>query len=217
MAEKMIFIVGEEEAFIEKIINYKFVPGFAPVQRKKNVINLFDSLKVEFPNKKVLEVSTKSNEEIGKLLSAFSLKLDGFYLESVFQSSKVFEGNVQYSELLSKKPSEAKKFIYNLANKKLVCFRYNNQEYPLVPESLFYDYIYIKALYQNQEIATQILKYDIFTDIEFNYKKSINCQARSCAIYVYLYKRGLLDKYIDDLSLFKSLYRTNKTINLFNN
>ncbi len=39
----------------------------------------------------------------------------------------------------------------------------------------------------------QILDYTAFTDIEFNPKKSINCQARSCALYVSLARKELLD------------------------
>jgi len=210
MAEKMIFMVDDKKPFVEIIIDYLFVPGFAPVQRKKNVTNLFYSIKEKYPMKKVLEVSTKSDNELGKMLSAFSLKMDGHFLESIFQSSKVFDGNIQYTDLLDKKPSDAKKFIYNLENKKLICFRYNGEEYPLKPESLFYDYMYVRALYQNKEISSQLVNYDIFTDIEFNYKKSINCQARSCAIFVFLYKNSMLEKYINDLELFKKIYGKDK-------
>ena len=45
----------------------------------------------------------------------------------------------------------------------------------------------IKTIYK------KILNYTAFTDIEFNPKKSINCQARSCALYVSLVKNELLD------------------------
>jgi len=34
--------------------------------------------------------------------------------------------------------------------------------------------------------------YDTFTDIEFNPKRSFNCQARSCALFVALARKGLL-------------------------
>ena len=44
-----------------------------------------------------------------------------------------------------------------------------------------------------KELASQILKYDAFTDIEFNPDKSINCQAKSAALFVSLSKRNLLE------------------------
>jgi len=39
-----------------------------------------------------------------------------------------------------------------------------------------------------------LYKYDAFTDIAFNPAKSINCQARSCALFVSLMKHGLLQE-----------------------
>lgn len=51
------------------------------------------------------------------------------------------------------------------------------------PSTLFYDYIYIKAV-QKTLITDEIQKiadYNYFTDIEFNPTKSINTQAKSVA------------------------------------
>jgi hypothetical protein len=50
------------------------------------------------------------------------------------------------------------------------------------------------------------MNYDTFTDIEFNHQKSINCQARSAAIFVSLRKIEMLDKVLEDKELFRSLY-----------
>lgn len=50
------------------------------------------------------------------------------------------------------------------------------------------------------------MQFDTFTDIEFNPQKSINCQARTVAIFVTLNKYGLFDKFISDKELFKSIY-----------
>jgi hypothetical protein len=32
-------------------------------------------------------------------------------------------------------------------------------------------------------VSSALMDYDLFTDIEFNEKKGLNCQARACAIY----------------------------------
>lgn len=217
MAEKMIFISDGINPFYEKIINYVFVPGFAPIQRKKNVINLNESIKSEFPNLKTLEISTKSDNELGRQLSAFNLKLNGRFVESTFQSSKVFADGSQYEFLIDKKPLEAKRFIQNLPKQSIVKFRFEGTDYSINPKSFFYDYIYIKALQNNHELSSKLKDYDVFTDIEFNYKKSINCQARACAIYAYLLKSGKVDEYLNDLNKFKTLYEGchSDTISLF--
>ena len=206
MAEKLIFISTKTNPFYEKVVNYDFVPGNSPSQRKKNVANLNNALSKLFPGLKALEISTKSENKIGRLLSAFHLKLDDKYIESIFQSSKVFEDGSQYSFLIDKKPIEAKRFINSLAKKEIVGFRFKGIDYPINPKSLFYDYLFVTALRNNPELSLNLKNYDIFTDIEFNYKKSVNCQARACAIYSYLLKTGNVDKYVDDICLFKKLY-----------
>ena len=57
---------------------------------------------------------------------------------------------------------------------------------------MFYDWIYLKTLQQNPAVASSILEYDAFTDIEFNPKKSFSCQARSAALFVALTNNGQL-------------------------
>ena len=217
MAKKMIFISDGINPFYEKVVNYVFVPGFTPTQRRKNVANLNESLLKEFPGLKTLEVSTKSNSELGRQLSAFNLKLNGKSVEAIFQSSKVFSDGSQYEFLIDKKPIEAKRFIQNLPRQDVIKFRFNKIDYPINPKSMFYDYIYINALKDNSELASELVNYDIFTDIEFNYKKSINCQARACAIYSYLLKTGKLEEYISNIKLFKTIYKGQHTdiISLF--
>jgi len=46
--------------------------------------------------------------------------------------------------------------------------------------------------HSGDDIYKSILDYDAFTDIEFNPKKSLNCQARACAVFVSLYRKNLL-------------------------
>jgi len=50
-----------------------------------------------------------------------------------------------------------------------------------------------------------LTKYDAFSDIEFNPKKSINCQARTCAILVSLINLDLLDKAMESPSNFNKI------------
>ena len=217
MAEKMVFISDGINPFYEKLINYTFVPGFAPTQRKKNVQNLNAAISAVFPSLKTLEISTKSDSELGRQLSAFNLKLNGKYVESIFQSSKVFEDGTQHEFLIDKKPIEAKRYIQSLPKREIIKFKFNGVDYPINPKSMFYDFIYIKALNNNPELALKLKEFDVFTDIEFNYKKSINCQARACAIYAYLLKINKVEEYINNLELFKTLYKGNHSdaISLF--
>ena len=179
MATKMCFIVNEKNIFLEEIITFDYVKGLAFSQKQKNVLSFHKSIKELYPDKKIMEISTKSFDEIGVRCSAFNLKLNGYYFESVFQSSKVFEGNVRYDYLKYRLPKEAKQFIHDTEHGELMYFEYNNQKFPLEPKSIFYDYLYIQALIAMKIKDDELLNSDIFTDIEFNEKKQYNCQARA--------------------------------------
>lgn len=128
-------------------------------------------------------------------------------VECIFQSSKVFENGGPFKDLLSKSSLEAKRDERLKASGELKYFECTDKRWDLEPKTMFYDYIYIKALEENKELASKLLEYDCFTDIEFNNKKSINCQARSAAMFVSLKKQNLLNSAIDNIESFKKLYR----------
>ena len=48
-----------------------------------------------------------------------------------------------------------------------------------------------------------MIGYDAFTDIEFNPEKSVNCQAKAAALYVALFRQGVLEQCVD----FDAFYR----------
>ncbi|MGV3134851.1 DarT1-associated NADAR antitoxin family protein, partial [Staphylococcus simulans] len=79
------------------------------------------------------------------------------------------------------------------------CF---GRDFMLDSKKLFYNCLYFKSLTQNEKLATEILKYDAFTDIEFNSKRSLNCQSEACSFYVSLVKRGLLNIALENLESF---------------
>lgn len=88
-----------------------------------------------------------------------------------------------------KTPKDAKRDERLQNSGKLSGFEFFGDKFPLFPQTFFYDYLYVNALFQK---FTQIQNFTAFSDIEFNYKKSINCQARSACIFVALLKLNLL-------------------------
>ena len=81
-------------------------------------------------------------------------------------------------------PKEAKRDERLHKSGSLKAFRYQNEDFPLIPQTVFYDFIYITAIKQSFTIdeVDAILSYNYFTDIEFNPTKSINTQARAVAM-----------------------------------
>jgi hypothetical protein len=72
-------------------------------------------------------------------------------------------------------------------------------------QTVFYDWLYITAIYPHRDWLQRLCNYAGFTDIEFNPSKSINCQARSCALFVSLMKNDLLDRVVTSPEAFTQL------------
>jgi len=206
--KRIYFKVGPEPgpAFVEQVIEFDWHMGMSWQVRQRSSLSMHDAIKENEPEAKVLEVSTKSaNYALGRALSAFNLMLGGMRVENIFQSSKVFNDGGPYRDLLDVEPSVAKKDlrIQNQKNRRLVSFVFDGRKFPTEPKSFFYDYIYISALNTNKNLLSEVTKYNIFTDIEFNQKTPysdsrgpFNCQARACAICVWLVRNRVLEDYL---------------------
>ena len=203
MAKRKTFVVSLNDIFEEKEIEFVFYSGFSTTQKQKSIESLHNAIKELYYDAEILEISSKSPIELGRKLSAFNLKLDGIALENIFQSSKVFEYGGPYEDLLSKTPIEAKKDPRIKDSGRIIGFKYQGINYPTIPKTLFYDWMYCQALYSDKELMSLIINYDFFTDIEFNHEKSLNCQARSAAIFVSLYQKGLLEECLADIVKFE--------------
>ncbi len=179
-----------------KNIDFKWFPGMSKSQKQKSIDSLHLAAK-ELDRTPVLEISSKSKESVGVKLSAFNLMIITkqkkiFSVETAFQSSKVFEKGGPYIDLLEGTSREAKKDNRLKESGDLTHFSFFSKKFPRKPRTFFYDWLYINALEQNKNLSNQLLSYKGFTDIEFNPKKSINCQAFSAALYVSLTAMGKL-------------------------
>ena len=178
---------------IAEYFEFEWNGGFAVVQKQKNITALHQQISKKY-NEKALEVSSKSMEELGRNIGAFSLKRNGVYLENIFQAAKKYENGGPFVDLLEVTPKEAKQDERHRNSGKLTAFVMDGVEWPLNPMTAFYDYIYIKALLEHYGEKLDLGENVWFTDIEFNPKKSINCQARSVAIYQLLQEKKCFDK-----------------------
>lgn len=218
MAERLVFISSgdmDKPFYVEKAISFTYFTGFAVSQKQKSIRSLHENAIKEDPGLRVLEISTKSEDPIGAHLSAFNLRLydnitgRSYPLENVFQASKMFEGGGPFIDLLEVSPREAKKDTRLHNSGRLVCFKWHDWECALEPKTMFYDWLYCKALSEEKNLTDALISggYNAFTDIEFNQNKSINCQARAAAIFVSLYKRGLLSEYLNNKETWAEVYK----------
>jgi hypothetical protein len=198
MAERPIFIPFTEGLrFVREVtVEFGWSPGFAPVQKRKNIAALHEAAKAKGYDR-LLEVSTKSEKGLGQALSAFNMTVEldcgrKTTIECAFQGSKLFEHGGPYVDIYDKTSWEAKKDERIKSSGRIIGFRFEGFEIPSEPKTGFYDWLYARAIARNEDLLSRIGSYGGFTDIEFNPEKSINCQARSCALVVSLSRKGLL-------------------------
>ena len=132
MATKMCFKVNEEKVFDENIVSFTYVKGMAFSQKCKNVLSFHSSIQSQFPNAKIIEISTKSNNPVGVALSAFNLTLDGYPVECIYHASKVFEDGRSFEFVKDYLPRDAKRYIRENSQGALQCYRYKGREISLI-------------------------------------------------------------------------------------
>ena len=193
MAKRPLYLPKFDGApYVEsRLIEFRWYPGFSTLHAQKSIRSLHKAAEKQgfFP---ILEISGKSKSQLGNSLSAFNLTLetpDGHSLsvECAFQGSKVFESGGPYHDLYSVSSREAKtdERLRNSGNVK--GFNYFGEEFPNEPQTAFYDWLYMTALHQMEPSPLKNLdKFKGFSDIAFNPRLSINCQARSAAAFVAL-------------------------------
>ena len=196
MANRIVFETKLSKPYFKKIfIDASFPKGwlYKPELAIKEVNDMYkiktDAIVDPF------EVSSAADNELGVKLSAFNLKnKDGKTVECIFQSSKKFENGGPYLDLLDVSSNVAKKDKRLRTSGNLVAFVLNGKEYPLIPRTAFYDFVYIGALLENKDLCENLDNYNAFSDIWFNPDKSLNCQAEAMALYRGLKQANKLDK-----------------------
>ena len=204
MAQRPVFLPAADSGLVdEAMVEFEWFPGFAVVQKQRSIESLHAAAIETLGVGRLLEASTKSPDPLGVRLSAFNLsvEVDGepnpVLLEAAFQGSKVFATQGQFTHLYEVKDGSAiRRFMNELPDDRLTGFRFDGHDWPLSPRTAFYDWLYLHSLRElarrDDQAEETLFGVDGFTDIEFNPAKSINCQARSCALYVALLKLGIL-------------------------
>lgn len=194
MATRPVFYCNERGAYPgarEMQIEFQWYPGFSVAQKQRSIASLHSSIISTADLRNPLEISSKSAISVGVALSAFNLQLRflrdpplNASVETVYQGSKIYDGlNRKDNDRYFLKPREARMRAREYeACHELSGWAIGDYCFDLSSGTEFYDWLYIGALYQQLELLQQLVRYDCFTDIEFNPKKSLACQARSAAL-----------------------------------
>ena len=211
MAVRPVFVVSLDNQYcIRENIEFEFFNGFSEKQKRRCINSLHQSYLKENPGKKVLEISSKSEDELGVKLSAFHLMMKSengkeFSVESAFQAGKIFEKGGPYTDLLDV-PSKVAKRDERLKNSgRIIAFEFDGKRFETEPKTCFYNWLYISTLHLHEELTKPLMEYNAFTDIEFNPQKSINCQAEAGAVYVSLSRQELLEEALKNKDSFRKI------------
>ncbi len=126
-------------------------------------------------------------------------------LESVYQSSKIFQYSGQHEVLMDLDPFAAKKEVRKLGQGPIVGFRFLGRTFPTEPVNAFYDWLYIRAIVPHEKWIRENLHFAAYSDIEFTPNKSVNCQGRAVAEFHALSMRGEASKCVHDFDKFRQL------------
>lgn len=176
---------------ISESFDFEWFSGFSISQKQRSISALHNEIIAQTKGTP-LEISTKSIYQLGYDLSAFSLTLEGKTLENIYQSSKVYENGGPYLDLLLVKPGSAKRDPRHQSSGAFKGYQYKDMFWAAELKTAFYDYIYTQAVLEKFGANVNFGKFNWFTDIEFNPKKSINCQARAITLYKLLQERRFL-------------------------
>ena len=198
MARRPVFVPDSDKPYVSEVsLDFEYFPGSSIQQKQRSIASLHASYVARFPSSRVLEVSSKSERDIGVQLSAFNLMIEypgrgSCSVECAFQASKVFLHGGPFVDLFNASSRAAKSDRRLRESGKLVGFKYFEHEFPLEPKTYFYDWLYASTLCRHDKLVEQVMMFDAFTDIEHNPERSINCQARSVVKVVGLARAGLL-------------------------
>ncbi len=213
MAKRPIFVPLHKgkRYVLERYVDFQWHAGFAKSQKQKSIRALHEMAARDYGVINPLEVSSKSEDPLGVALSSFNLSFTtqkGLTLtvEAAFQGSKVFELGGPYRDIFGKTPVDAKRDQRLKSSGQLIGFSFFGDDWKLEPKTAFYDWLYIKALLKNPDLVSEVTDRDAFTDIEFNPERSINCQARSVALFCALYHNDILESSLKDRESFLALY-----------
>jgi hypothetical protein len=202
MATRPVFVPVFDGPVLVKTfhIDFEWFPGMSVSQKQKSVASLHSAAYSPTGATSILEISSKSRDELGVSLSAFNLKFQTVKLkntlcvECAYQGSKVFENGGPYTDLFGVTAREAKKDDRLSSSGRLKKFRFCGVEWELEPRTAFYDWLYVNALNKQPDLSSKLEQYQAFTDIEFNPERSINCQAYSVALFLALRHRNWLNQ-----------------------
>lgn len=145
MAQRPVFVPFKRPPFVDVYpVEFTWSGGMAVSQKQKNITAQHAAFRARFPERRVLEISSKSLQAEGVQLSAFNLPLTVPSLgrqvpvECVYQGGKVFAAGGPYTDLYTALPKNAKRDGRLQSSGMLRSFFFEGESIPSQPVTAFY-------------------------------------------------------------------------------
>jgi hypothetical protein len=194
-ATRPVFKVSKDESKLVStvLVEFEWAQGRPVDTWALNSISLRNAALAAGVAESILEISTKSDTDLGKSLSPFSLMVGKHNLEALYHSSKVFENTGPFPDIKEMEGHESKSDPRLKSSGALTHFEWRGQQIELDQYPGFFNWIYHNALVVNKELARAALKYRGYTDICFNPDKGSACQAFAMAQFKSLAMKRLVE------------------------
>ena len=190
----------------EHEVDFQWVTDPSVEQKKENIAKLHAAARHRnlVP---LLEVSPESDDPLGAHISVSNLAVEDdksylITLNAAYHGSKVFTGGGPFIDLYTTSEQEIDADSRLVDSGNLAGFRFAGLEWGLKSGTMFYDWLTLHAIHRNPKLRRGIRRFKGFTDIACRFDDDTVCHARSCALYVALVEKKLIDGVILDQDLF---------------
>lgn len=203
----------------EHEVDFQWLPGRSLQQKKANIAKLH----VAAGRRNLaplLHVTPESDDPLGILVAAANLAIEAensflFPLEAVYKGSMVFTGGGPFTDMYRMRDVKIAADARLMDSGNPIGFKFMNLEWGLKSGTMFYDWLVIHSIHRYVKLRSGIRRFKGFTEVDCQSFGHSVCHARSCALYVALAEKRLMDDVIRDQDLFiwtlaqDSFYKTN--------
>jgi hypothetical protein len=202
MATRPVYIPDREPGSPQLIhaedVDFQWIPGRSAEIWKANTVKLHAAAayrKLE----PLLEVTAAADDPLGTRIQPESLTLkdDRSYMVSVtavYHGSKVFATGGPYTDLYRQSERDILADARLENSGALVGYRFGGLEWGLKAGTMFFDWLVVHALHRQREWRRLLVDFKGFTAVGCRSGDQTVCHARSCALYVALVEKDLVDE-----------------------
>lgn len=212
MATRPVFVpdtdpdLDHQQLVHEHEVDFQWVTDPSAEKKKENIAK-FHAAARHRNLVSLLEVSSESEDPLGALLAASNLGVADARsylvpLNAAYHGSKVFTGGGPFIDLYVRSEQEIAADTRLGDSGNLAGFRFAGLEWGRKSGTMFYDWLTLHAIHRNPKLRRGVRRFKGFTDITCRLADDTVCHARSCALYVALVEKKLIDDVLADQDLF---------------